>query len=38
MIEDCYYSRDQEMHACEVIANHLQEEECLSRTVLNQNG
>ena len=37
MIEDCmycYYSRDMEMYTCEVIAN---EEECLSRTVVNQN-
>ena len=25
------------MHTCEVIGNHLQEEECLSRTVMNQN-
>ena len=33
----CYYSKDTEMHTCEVIANHLQEEECLSRTVVNQN-
>ena len=42
MIEDCSYvlllqrGYKDAYHTCEVIANHLQEE-CLSRTVVNQN-